>query len=100
MYSDLPIAIQSASGQYNFFEGTTFDGTLDFRLLGANRSYAFPDFSGTVNCSVDGAVAPATNAIGIIADYYGTSATRVLTTPDSWEEVIISGITYKRPLYL
>lgn len=54
----------------------------------------------TVNCSSSGASAPTTNAIGVILDYYGTSATRVLTTPDSWELVNIGGTNYKRPLYL
>lgn len=47
----------------------------------------------------DGATAPATNAIGVVADYYGTSATRVLTTPNSWAGVVIGGTTYKIPLY-
>lgn len=53
-----------------------------------------------INVSTSGATAPATNAIGVILDYYGTSATRVLTTPDSWEQVVINGTTWKRPLYL
>ena len=47
-----------------------------------------------------GATGPATNNIGVILDYYGTSATRVLTTPDSWTSVVIGGTTYKIPLYL
>jgi len=47
-----------------------------------------------------GATGPATNNIGVILDYYGTSATRVLTTPNSWTSVVISGTTYKIPLYL
>lgn len=70
-----------------------YNGTnLFFTRTGTTRE--------TINCSVSGAAAPATNAIGIIVDYYGTSATRVLTTPDSWESVNIAGVTYKRALYL
>lgn len=46
------------------------------------------------------ASAPGTNAIGIIVDYYGTSATRVLTTPNRWQSIIgDDGNTYKIPLY-
>jgi hypothetical protein len=46
------------------------------------------------------AAAPATNAIGVILDYYGTSATRVLTTPNRWQSIIgDDGNTYKIPLY-
>lgn len=53
------------------------------------------------NCFVgnDGATAPATNTIGVIADYYGSSSTRVLTTPNSWASVVINGTTYKIPLF-
>lgn len=39
------------------------------------------------------------NNIGTILDYYGSSATRVLTTPNSWASVVINGTTYKIPLY-
>ena len=47
----------------------------------------------------DGASAPSTNTIGTIADYYGSSSTRVLTTPNSWGSVVIGGTTYKIPLF-
>lgn len=47
-----------------------------------------------------GGSAPATNAIGAIADYFGTSATRVLTTPNTWLEVVgTDGNVYKIPGY-
>lgn len=47
-----------------------------------------------------GATAPATNAIGVLVDYYGTSATRVLTTPNSWASITLSdGTTGKIPIY-
>lgn len=47
----------------------------------------------------DGAAAPATNTIGVLVDYYGTSATRVLTTPNRWLAIKSNGTTYKIPLY-
>ena len=53
----------------------------------------------TVWCGNSGATAPATNTIGVIVDYFGTSATRVLTTPNSWASVNIGGTAYKIPLY-
>lgn len=69
-----------------------YNGTnLFFTRTGTTRE--------NVWCGNDAATAPATNTIGIIADYYGTSATRVLTTPNSWASVNISGTTYKIPLY-
>jgi len=47
-----------------------------------------------------GAAAPATNAIGVVVDYYGTSATRVLTTPSTWISIVgDDGNTYKIPAY-
>lgn len=47
----------------------------------------------------DAASAPSTSNIGVILDYYGTSSTRVLTTPNSWAGVNIGGTAYKIPLY-
>lgn len=47
-----------------------------------------------------GATAPATNTIGVVVDYYGTSATRVLTTPNTWFGVTgDDGNVYKIPGY-
>lgn len=47
-----------------------------------------------------GAAAPATNTIGVILDYYGTSATRVLTTPNTWISITgDDGNVYKVPAY-
>jgi hypothetical protein len=47
-----------------------------------------------------GAAAPTTSAIGVVVDYYGTSATRVLTTPNTWISVVgDDGNTYKIPGY-
>lgn len=47
-----------------------------------------------------GAAAPATNTIGAIADYFGTSATRVLSTPNTWISIVgDDGNTYKIPAY-
>lgn len=69
-----------------------YNGTnLFFTRTGTTRESVF--------CGNDAAAAPATNTIGVIVDYYGTSATRVLTTPNSWASVVIGGTTYKIPLY-
>lgn len=47
-----------------------------------------------------GASAPATNNIGVLLDYYGSSSTRVLTTPNTWFSVVgDDGATYKIPGY-
>lgn len=77
--------------------------TAEAGAMEYNGTNLFFTRTGTTRESVwvgnDGATAPATNAIGIIADYYGTSATRVLTTPNSWGSVVIAGTTYKIPLY-
>jgi hypothetical protein len=45
------------------------------------------------------AAAPATNAWATPTNYYGSSVTNVLGTPNSWAAVVISGTTYKIPLY-
>jgi hypothetical protein len=69
-----------------------YDGTnLFFTRTGTTRE--------NVLVGNDSAAAPGTNTVGIIVDYYGTSATRVLTTPTSWASVVINGTTYKIPLY-
>lgn len=47
-----------------------------------------------------GASAPATSSIGVVVDYFGTSATRVLTTPNTWISITgDDGATYKMPAY-
>lgn len=69
-----------------------YDGTnLFFTRTGTTRE--------NIWCGNDAASAPGTNSIGVILDYYGSSNTRVLTTPNSWASVNIGGTTYKIPLY-
>jgi len=81
---------------------TAETGAIEFSNPGGVNNLFFTR-SGTTRETVftgnDGATAPATNTIGVIADYYGTSDTRVLTTPNSWASVVINGVTYKIPLY-
>ncbi len=48
LYSSQGMAIQSDTGQYNFYEGAAFDGILDFTNLTAHRTFDFPNASGTV----------------------------------------------------
>ena len=68
-----------------------------------NGTELFFTRTGTTRESVfvgnDAAAAPATNAIGVLIDYFGTSATRSLNTPNSWASVVVAGTTYKIPLY-
>lgn len=72
-------------------------GSMEYN--GTNLFFSPSTTRMTVWVGNDGAVAPATNLIGVIVDYYGSSATRVLTTPNSWGQVVIAGTTYKIPLY-
>jgi hypothetical protein len=77
--------------------------TAETGAIEYNGANLFFTRTGTTRESVlvgnDGASAPATNTIGILVDYYGSSATRVLSTPNSWASVVIAGTTYKIPLY-
>ncbi len=69
-----------------------YDGTnLFFTRTGAIRESVF--------VGLDTGSAPTTAAIGILLDYYGTSSTRCLTTPNAWASVVIAGTPYKIPLY-
>ena len=85
-----------------FTSGTNL-ATAEAGAIEYNGTNLFFTRTGTTRENVlvgnDGATAPATNTIGTIADYYGSSATRVLTTPNSWASVVIGGTTYKIPLY-
>jgi len=88
-----PAAFQSGTNTTTAAAGNVeYNGTnLFFTRTGTTREY--------VLVGISGASAPATNTIGTIADYYGTSATRVLTTPNSWLSYVEGGTTYKIPLY-
>ena len=88
-----PILFQSGTNLTTAVAGSMeYNGTnLFFTRTGTTRENVF--------VGNDGATAPATNTIGVIVDYFGTSATRVLTTPNSWASVVIGGTTYKIPLY-
>lgn len=88
-----PLLFQSGTNLTTGVAGSMeYNGTnLFFTRTGTTRE--------NVLVGNDGAAAPATNTIGVIVDYYGSSATRVLTTPNSWASVVIAGTTYKIPLY-
>lgn len=97
--------------------GTATAATAPLKLTsGTNMTTAEPgafEFNGTnlfftragtvregVLVGLVGAAAPATNTVGVIVDYYGSSATRVLTTPNTWISVVGNdGATYKIPGY-
>lgn len=89
---------------FQIFDGTAPVGTLTngvslYSAAGVLKSMDAAGAGAAVWAGDSGAAAPATNAIGVILDYYGSSATRVLTTPNSWAAVKINGTTYKIPLY-
>jgi len=85
------------------FSSGTIMTTAETGAIEYNGTNLFFTRTGTTRENIltgtDGASSPTVNTIGVIADYYGTSATRVLTTPISWLTVNISGTTYKIPLY-
>lgn len=91
--SRAPLKLTSGASRTTPDNGSMeYNGTnLFFTRAGAVRE--------TVFVGLSGAAAPATNAIGTITDYYGSSNSRVLTTPNSWASVVIAGVTYKIPLY-
>lgn len=69
-----------------------YNGTnLFFTRSGTNRE--------NVLVGNDAASAPSTSVGVAIVNFYGTSATNFLGTPNSWVSVVISGTTYKIPLY-
>lgn len=92
----------AATAPLKYTSGTNLT-TAETGAMEYNGTNLFFTRTGTTRESVwvgnDGASAPATNNIGVILDYYGTSATRVLTTPNSWGSVVVAGTTYKIALY-
>jgi len=68
-----------------------------------NGTNLFFTRTGTTRESVltgnSGAAAPTTSVGVSITNYYGSSATNFLGTPNSWTSVVIGGTTYKIPLY-
>lgn len=69
-----------------------YNGTnLFFTRTGTTRENVF--------VGDDGASAPSTNTSISIVNYYGSSSTNMLGTPNSWASVVIDGTTYKIPLY-
>jgi hypothetical protein len=79
------------------FVGLTLTGTFDVQ----GNTTVGNATTDTVRFNAGGnASAPSTAAIGTIADYFGSSATRVLTTPNRWWSIVADdGNTYKIPLY-
>ncbi len=72
--------------------GMEYDGTnLFFTRSGTTRE--------NVLVAVDNASAPSTSVGVTIVNYYGSSATNFLGTPNRWASVNILGTVYKIPLY-
>lgn len=69
-----------------------YNGTnLFFTRTAATRESIFT--------GVSGAAAPATSVGVAIVNFYGSSATNFLGTPNSWASVVIAGTVFKIPLY-
>lgn len=93
----------ASTAPLKFTSGTNLT-TAEAGAMEYNGTNLFFTRTGTtreaVLVGITGAAAPATNAIGVILDYFGTSATRVLTTPDAWVAIVLSdGSTKKMPAY-
>lgn len=91
--SNAPLKFTAGVNQITAEAGTfEYDGTNFFATrLAATRE--------TIFTGVSGAAAPATTAGVAIVNFYGTSATNFLGTPNNWASVVIAGTTFKIPLY-
>lgn len=95
-------AATASQGPLKFTSGTNLttaeNGTMEY-----NGTNLFFTRTGAVRESVlignSGATAPGTSVGAAIVNYYGSSATNFLGTPNSWASVVIGGTTYKIPLY-
>lgn len=76
---------------------TPVSGAVEFN--GTNLFFTPSTTRQTVFHGNDAATAPATSAGSSFSNYYGSNSTNVLGTPNSWASVVISGTTYKIPLY-
>lgn len=105
-----------STGTLLFSAGTATAGSAPLKLTsGTNNTTAEPgafEYNGTnlfftrtgttrenILVGNAAAAAPSTSAGVAIVNFYGTSATNFLGTPNSWASVVISGTTYKIPLY-
>ena len=77
---------------------TAVAGTMEY-----NGTNLFFTRSGTTRetnwCGNSGAAAPGTSVFVAAGNYYGSSSTNILGTPNSWASVNIGGTDYKIPLY-
>jgi hypothetical protein len=91
--SSAPLKFTAGTNQTTAEAGALeYNGTNFFATRTAGNRETL--FTGT-----SGATAPATTAGVAIANFYGSSATNYLGTPNSWASVVIGGTTYKIPLY-
>ena len=94
-----PLKMTSSGAGVTGLLGTAEAGVFEF----TDRGLWFSPAASTRHKVLHGlvaAAAPATNAIGVIVDYFGTSATRTLNTPNTWISVVgDDGNTYKIPGY-
>jgi hypothetical protein len=70
-----------------------------FEFNGTNLFFTPATVRHTVFHGLGGVTAPTTTAYATPTNYFGGNITNVLGTPDSWASIVISGTTYKIPLY-
>lgn len=102
-YLHLPAGAATAVfAPLKFTSGTNLT-TAEAGAMEYNGTNLFFTRSGTtrenVLIAVDNASAPSTNIGVSIVNYYGSSATNFLGTPDRWISVNILGTVYKIPMY-
>lgn len=92
----------ASTAPLKFTSGTNLT-TAEAGAMEYNGTNLFFTRSGTTRetmfVGVDGATAPTTTVGAAIVNFYGSSATNFLGTPNSWASVVIAGTTYKMPLY-
>ena len=94
-----------STGQIGFTSGgpaSSVDTTITRSAAGifaTAGAFLFDGGTGKTLQYTNAGSAPGTDAIGVVVDYYGTSATRVLTTPTTWFIVKVAGTEYKVPAY-
>jgi autotransporter-associated beta strand protein len=101
-YLHLMAGVAAANGApLRFTSGTNLttpaSGAVEFN--GTSLFFTPSTTRQTVFHGNDGAAAPATGAWGTPTNYYGSSTTNMLGTPNSWASVVVNGTTYKIPLY-
>ncbi len=112
---NIGIGINTPTAYINIKPGTAAAGTAPIKLSagvnlaapeagalewdGGNLFFTNAATRENIFIGNSGAAAPGTTAGIVITNFYGTAATNFLGDPNSWAAVVISGVTFKIPLY-